>query len=132
MSAVCDVVCVLSFVSQYIPVLPMQRVWYHDLRRSLDQIPEASAQTQPLAVCFFHRLGLSLLLVELLVQSRKHDSESVCSNDCRTKHGGDNAITGTVGVCFVEPHVRSSNVSDLAECVDEGNSNGTLCGRTWE
>jgi hypothetical protein len=47
--------------------------WIHDRSSSSNQISEPLTQTQPLVVHLVHPLRLRLLLIKLLVQSRKHE-----------------------------------------------------------
>jgi len=91
-----------------------------NLHPTLHQVPEALADTQPLILRFLRSIRQRLLLPQLLVQSREHEPEPKRSQDRDAEHGGDDAVTRTVGVRLIEPDVRADYVASLAESVDQG------------
>ena len=96
------------------------------------QVPKALANTQPLIFRLLSRTRHSLLLLQLLIQSRKHDLEPKGSQDRDAEHGGDDAVARTIRVRFIEPDVRAYDVACLAESVDQGDCYCTFRRRARE
>lgn len=73
-----------------------------------------------------------LSLFELLVQVLEEHAEAVAADDRDTEHSGHDAVALPVSVLGEIPDVGTGDVAELTECVDHGDCDGTLGGRTGE
>lgn len=70
--------------------------------------------------------------LDLLVQTDQDLSEPEASSDCDSKHSYNDSVRLPEAVFGHLPDIRSSDVSELGESVDHGDSDSSFCRRSRE